>query len=473
MLRLNVGCGRTLLPDWINLDVRPLPGVDLVADLDGRGSAGPAAAPLPLPDGSVEEFLLSHVLEHIREPLPMMEELWRVAAPGARMTVRCPYGSSDDAWEDPTHVRAIFLQSFGYFSQPYYWRADYGYRGRLADGPAGPLPGHGALQPMPGRQCPSDPGDPPRRHDRAERGAGAGGPPVGGQAGPGAAPGPAGATFHRGAGCPLVTAGSPFSSSWRSRPAPPATGPARGACATPTRTGRRCGHGSSPTSCPRTWWSGCSPRPWPWASTVPCALQHYNEPLQDSRIAAFGRRARALGFPHVFICTNGDFITEAVAAELDGAFHELQVALYMDEPAKGRRQQWLATLFRETRLHFTGGGHIPTHFSPLFDVAALAHQNRIHPCGEPLRRLIINHRGDMLLCCDDLAGHFGLGNIRDHTVEQLWFGDRHQDLVLALQSSWTRTPAGTSKDLAGPHPNRSPLSRAPLGKPRTSPGGSA
>jgi hypothetical protein len=129
MLRLNVGCGRSPLPDWINLDVRPLPGVDLVADLDGRGSAGPAAAPLPLPDGSVEEFLLSHVLEHIREPLPMMEELWRVAAPGARMTVRCPYGSSDDAWEDPTHVRAIFLQSFGYFSQPYYWRADYGYRG--------------------------------------------------------------------------------------------------------------------------------------------------------------------------------------------------------------------------------------------------------------------------------------------------------------------------------------------------------
>ena len=23
----------------------------------------------------------------------------------------------------------MFLQSFGYFSQPYYWRADYGYRG--------------------------------------------------------------------------------------------------------------------------------------------------------------------------------------------------------------------------------------------------------------------------------------------------------------------------------------------------------
>jgi hypothetical protein len=40
-----------------------------------------------------------------------------------------PYGSSDDAFEDPTHERQYFINSFGYFSQPYYWRADYGYRG--------------------------------------------------------------------------------------------------------------------------------------------------------------------------------------------------------------------------------------------------------------------------------------------------------------------------------------------------------
>ncbi len=40
-----------------------------------------------------------------------------------------PYGSSDDAYEDPTHVRQCYLLTFRYFSQPMYWRADYGYRG--------------------------------------------------------------------------------------------------------------------------------------------------------------------------------------------------------------------------------------------------------------------------------------------------------------------------------------------------------
>jgi predicted SAM-dependent methyltransferase len=122
--KLNVGCGRNVREGWINLDSYPLPGVDIAADLENC-----ATTPLPLESDSVNEFLLSHVLEHIRNVLPMMQELHRVAMPGATMVVRTPYGSSDDAFEDPTHLRQIFVGSFGYFSQPYYWRADYGYRG--------------------------------------------------------------------------------------------------------------------------------------------------------------------------------------------------------------------------------------------------------------------------------------------------------------------------------------------------------
>jgi SAM-dependent methyltransferase len=123
-MKLHLGCGRTILPGWTNLDCAPLPGVDLVVDLE-------ACVPgrIPLGDDSVDEFLASHFLEHIRAPLPLLQELHRIARPGALLTVRVPYGSSDDAWEDPTHARPYFTGSFGYFSQPYYWRADYGYRG--------------------------------------------------------------------------------------------------------------------------------------------------------------------------------------------------------------------------------------------------------------------------------------------------------------------------------------------------------
>lgn len=121
-LKLHVGCGRTILPGWINLDISPLPGVDLVADLDNCRNQ-----PLTLEDNSIGEFLLSHVLEHIRDAMGLMTELYRVARPQAKMTLRLPYGTSDDAWEDPTHVRPYFINSCLYFSQPAYWRADYGY----------------------------------------------------------------------------------------------------------------------------------------------------------------------------------------------------------------------------------------------------------------------------------------------------------------------------------------------------------
>lgn len=123
-MKVNLGCGRRSMDGWVNVDCVPLPGVDLVAELDDSVKVS-----LPWPDDSVDEFALIHTLEHINHPLPLMEELWRVAKLGAKITVACPYGSSDDADEDPTHVRRIFINSFAYFGQPYYYRADYGYRG--------------------------------------------------------------------------------------------------------------------------------------------------------------------------------------------------------------------------------------------------------------------------------------------------------------------------------------------------------
>lgn len=122
--RLHLGCGRSPLAGWVNLDSARLPGVDVVADLDEC-----RRTPLPFPDEAFEEFLGRHVLEHLREPLAFMQELHRVARPGARAVFHLPYGSSDDAFEDPTHVRPYFLNSFMYFAQPTYYRADYGYRG--------------------------------------------------------------------------------------------------------------------------------------------------------------------------------------------------------------------------------------------------------------------------------------------------------------------------------------------------------
>ncbi len=53
-LRLNLGCGHIALADWVNVDARDLPGVDVVADVSD----------LPFERDSVDEIFSAHLLEH-------------------------------------------------------------------------------------------------------------------------------------------------------------------------------------------------------------------------------------------------------------------------------------------------------------------------------------------------------------------------------------------------------------------------
>lgn len=119
LTRLHAGCGRTLYHDCVNVDISAHVGADVVADL----------RELPFEDDTFDSVYMAHTLEHIAKPLPVMQELHRVCAHGAVALIRVPYGSSDNAWEDPTHARPYFLDSWGYFSQAAYGGADYGYRG--------------------------------------------------------------------------------------------------------------------------------------------------------------------------------------------------------------------------------------------------------------------------------------------------------------------------------------------------------
>jgi SAM-dependent methyltransferase len=129
--KLNIGCGGKIIPGFINLDKFPHAHVDIIYDLESGEKMHWRGTTLPqmVPDNTFDRMLMSHTFEHIRNILPCMQELWRVAAPGCRLAIITPYGSSDNAWEDPTHVRAVFMDSMMYFSQVWYERNDYGYRG--------------------------------------------------------------------------------------------------------------------------------------------------------------------------------------------------------------------------------------------------------------------------------------------------------------------------------------------------------
>lgn len=104
-MKLNLGCADRALAGFIGVDI--CPPADQIADLNG---------PWPWPDSSVDEVVAFDVIEHLKDKIHTMNELWRVLKPGARATIEVPsstHGAGAD--QDPTHVSRWNLNSFQYF----------------------------------------------------------------------------------------------------------------------------------------------------------------------------------------------------------------------------------------------------------------------------------------------------------------------------------------------------------------------
>ena len=122
--RLNIGCGRTPMAGWTNVDA------GLVARRGHRVRPGTLfRSPIPIPRFGRRVPSLARDRAHPRQPRPHAGAL----APGAtrRRHRRHPHPPRQlRRGLGGSHARApYFAGSFGFFSQPHYWRADYGYRG--------------------------------------------------------------------------------------------------------------------------------------------------------------------------------------------------------------------------------------------------------------------------------------------------------------------------------------------------------
>jgi len=120
---LNVGCGNDIRPGYVNLDKVNLPGVDVVWEL--------TEFPYPFDENRFLDIQMINVLEHLPNTIMVLEELFRISKPGARITIRVPYWNSLEQSTDPTHLRAFNEFSFDYFDpqkplgirRPYYSKA--------------------------------------------------------------------------------------------------------------------------------------------------------------------------------------------------------------------------------------------------------------------------------------------------------------------------------------------------------------
>lgn len=106
---IDMGCSSAKIDGALGFDRVAQPGVNVVCDFERQ---------LPIRTSSVDGVHLSHIIEHIRNLIPFMEEVCRVCKAGAEVRVVAPYYTSRGAFRDPTHVRFIAEDTFQYFEPP-------------------------------------------------------------------------------------------------------------------------------------------------------------------------------------------------------------------------------------------------------------------------------------------------------------------------------------------------------------------
>ena len=161
-IKLDIGCGASKQPGFVGMDVRAMPNVDIVHNIE--------SFPWPLPNESVSLATASHVLEHINpgstDPrlvalvnllekkkvlskkeiketigevevfgvfMTFMNEVWRILQKGGRFAFVVPYAGSPGFFQDPTHINPITEATLSYFDpldrsglwniyKPYPWK---------------------------------------------------------------------------------------------------------------------------------------------------------------------------------------------------------------------------------------------------------------------------------------------------------------------------------------------------------------
>ncbi len=104
---LDIGCGTNKLEGAIGLDRNPLTGADVIHDLN--------EFPYPFEDDQFDGVYASHLVEHVPEVIPFMEEVFRITKDGGTVKFITPHYTNPDWNCDPTHLNHFSSFSFQTF----------------------------------------------------------------------------------------------------------------------------------------------------------------------------------------------------------------------------------------------------------------------------------------------------------------------------------------------------------------------
>lgn len=113
-MKLNVGCGNNKIDGYINIDTEESCAPDLVHNL--------LKGPLPYEDGSVEEILFFHCIEHVQKGYHdlILQEFYRLLKGGGTLLISYPnFWECAQRWKQNTDGNRKFWEATLYGRQLY------------------------------------------------------------------------------------------------------------------------------------------------------------------------------------------------------------------------------------------------------------------------------------------------------------------------------------------------------------------
>jgi len=116
---LDLGCGKKKRPGAIGVDYSVRHNADVIHDLN--------SFPYPFEENEFDEIYMDNVLEHLDDPLRVMEEVHRICKPSGLVKIIVPYFRSVWAFIDPTHKHFFTVDSFAYYDPNHFINKKYDY----------------------------------------------------------------------------------------------------------------------------------------------------------------------------------------------------------------------------------------------------------------------------------------------------------------------------------------------------------
>ena len=110
----NLGCGESKTHDRskeFTVDIMPNFKPDLIWDL--------RKTPWPIEENQFEEVYAENVIEHLPDTCAIMEELWRISKPGAKIRIIVPHYTGYLSWSCPEHYKTFSSGTFKYFNKQF------------------------------------------------------------------------------------------------------------------------------------------------------------------------------------------------------------------------------------------------------------------------------------------------------------------------------------------------------------------